>query len=446
MKAKIFLIAALAFSVIMLMSCATTKKVSNQEKTISFDEEHNTPLMQYARDNRLSGVNAEIKKEEYYKNDNEILNTQNDDGNNALHLAVLNRNSEIVRIIAKTGIECNVRNKDGYAPLHLAVLAGDEEIVVCLLKDAKADINVSDKSGATPLILAAKNSLSEMVDFLLKNNADARKTDNNGKNYKFYMPASDVSELKVEAEPTFGEKRENQIYIAPVDETLKTPELNPQNYAIIFGRIPDEAKLIHALMEQNYTKVKELTTGKNLKTSLAERDSEGNSALMYAVTLNNITYMKQMLLASREWVNTPNNYGQTPLMAAIAITMHNNTNLMLENNADVNGRDIAGNTPLSITIMQNDVALSRKLIQKQARTTFKYKNDNTILQQAIINNSYEMVQMILTNVPELNLAYRNIEGKTALEIAQELVASNKIEQRILSSVESAYKKFEKERN
>ena len=445
MKTKRFQIAALAFSaLIMLMGCATTKKVSVEENKIAFDENHNTPLMQYARDNRLNGVNSELKKEEYYKNNREILNTQNDDGNNALHLAVLNRNADIVKAVAKSGIECNIRNKDGYAPIHLAVLADDGEIVSILLKDARADINVTDKTGGTPLILAAKNSLSDMVEFLLEKGADAKKTDNNGKNYKFYMPAKDVKELKVEAEPTLGEKRENQIYIAPVEETLNTPELNPQNYEIIFGKIPDDAKLLHAVMEQNYTKVKELTSGKALKDSIAERDSEGNTALMYAVTLNNISYMKQLLLASREWVNTPNKYGQTPLMAAIAMTMHNNTNLMLENNANVNARDIAGNTPLSVTIMQNDVALSKKLVQKQARTTFKYKNSNTILQKAIINNSYEMVKMILTNVPELNLAYKNVEGKNALEIAKELQVANKIETRVLSEIERAYQKYEKQ--
>lgn len=443
MKTKRVHFAAPAFSVLcVLISCATTKEVPVEEKTIDYDESHNTPLMRYARDNRLSGVNAELKKEEYYKNNREVLNTQNDDGNNALHLAVLNRNAAIVKSVAKSGIECNVRNKNGYAPLHLAVLASDEEIASILLKDAGADINVTDNTGATPLILAAKNNLVEMVDFLLKKGADARKTDNNGKNYKFYMPASDIKELKIEAKPTLGEKRENQIYIAPVEETLSTPELNPQNYEIIFGNIPDDAELLHALMEQNYTKVKELTSGKNLKSSVAERDSAGNSALMYAVTLNNSSYMKQLLLASREWVNTPNNYGQTPLMAAIAMTMHNNTNLMLENNANVNARDIAGNTPLSLTIMQNDVALSRRLIQKQARTTFKYKNSNTILQQAVINNSFEMVKMILANVPELNLAYKNIEGKTALEIAKELVSSNKIEERVFKEVERAYSKYE----
>lgn len=448
MKTKRFQIAALAFSAaIMLISCATTKKVSDKEEPveeakITYDENHNTPLMQYARDNRLSGVKSELKKEVYYENNREILNTQNDDGNNALHLAVLNRNAEIVKAVAKSCIECNIRNKYGYAPLHLAVLAGDEEISLILLKEAKADINVTDKIGATPLILAAKNNLKEMVDFLLKNGANPKKTDNNGKDYKFYMPASDIKELKIEAEPTLGEKRENQIYIAPVEETLSTPELNPQNYEIIFGKIPDDAKLLHAIMEQNYTKVKELTGGKNLKASVTERDSAGNSALMYAVTLNNISYMKQLLLASREWVNTPNNYGQTPLLAAIAMTMHNNTILMLENNANVNARDIAGNTPLSLTIMQNDVAVSRRLIQKQARTTFKYKNSNTILQQAIINNSFEMIKMILANVPELNLAYKNLEGKTAREIAEELISSNKIEKRVFDEVNRAYSKYE----
>ncbi len=445
MKTKRFQTAALAFSaLVVLMGCATTKEIPVEKSEISFDENNNTPLMRYASTNRLSGVKSELENDGYYENGCEILNAQNIDGNNALHLAVTNRNADIVKAIAKSGIECDVRNNVGDAPIHLAVLANDEDIVEILLEDADADINVTDRTGATPLILAAKTSLPDMVDFLLENGANPKRTDNSGKNYRFYMPANDVEELKVDAEVTLGEKRDTRIYIAPVEETLDTPELNPQNYEIIFGRIPDDANLIHAIMEQNYTKVRELTNGKSLKDSIAERDSEGNSALMYAVTVNNVSYIKQLLLASREWVNTPNKYGQTPLMAAIAMTMHSVTNLMLENNANVNASDVAGNTPLSLTIMQDDVALSKKLIQKQARTTFKFKNSNTILQQAIINNSYEMVRMILTNVPELNLAYKNIEGKTALDIAGEMFSAKKIEDRVFNEVERAYRKYEEE--
>lgn len=443
MKEKRFQIAALAFSaVILLISCATTKEIPVEKKTITYDENNNTPLMYYVSENRLGNVNSELNDDLYYENNYEILNVQNADGNNALHLAVLNRNTDIVKAVAKSGIESNVRNNDGYAPIHLAVLANDEEIIEILLEDAKADINVTDKTGATPLILAAKNNLADMVEFLLENGANPKKTDNSGKNYKFYMPVTKVEELKIEAEPTLGEKRQSQVYIAPVEETFNTPELNPRNYEIIFGKIPDDAKLIHAIIEQNYTKVKELTNGKNITASIAERDSLGNTALMYAVTLNNTSCLKQLLLANREWVNTPNSYGQTPLIAAIAMTMHSNTNLMLDNKANVNASDVVGNSPLSIAIMQNDVALSKKLIQKQAKTTFKYKNSNTILQQAIINNSFEMIKMILENVPELNLAYKNIEGKTSLDIAKELVSANKIESRVFNLVDRTYKNYE----
>ena len=55
-----------------------------------------------------------------------------------------------------------------------------------------------------------------------------------------------------------------------------------------------------------------------------------------------------------------------------------------------------------------------------------------------------MVKMILTNVPELNLAYKNVEGKNALEIAKELQVANKIETRVLSEIERAYQKYEKQ--
>lgn len=419
-------VVALSALIFILVGCASTPPVTPEVvETLECDYAGNTPLMQYVLSNREYSVSTELQKDIYYTNNNKWLNWTNHDRDNALHLAADNGNVSILENVAKSNIEPNVRNKDGFAPLHLAVLNNDIESVAVLLdRCKKIDIDVTDSSGATPLILAAREGFAEMVAFLLKKGANPSKMDNNKKTYEDYLPTPTIAPKIISAEPTLGAKYEGQIYIAPVEETLNTVELNPKNYEVIFGTVGNDCNLIKSVLAQDYSAVSKIVSRNTenrpvLNAALNERDSNGNSALIYALTLENESIVRALILASREWINVPNNYGQTPLMVAIASTDHMYVSTVMENSPNVNARDVAGNTPLSLVVMQRDVALAKKLIQKGARATFKYKDGNNILQQAVVNNDYEMVSMIVQNITEIDYLYQNIYGKTVSDLAQE---------------------------
>ena len=434
-------VVALSAFIFILVGCASTPQVTPViVETLECDYAGNTPLMQYISTNRDYYVELELDKDIYYRENNKWLNHINTDGNNALHLATVNQSINIVNSIVKTGIESNVLNKKGFAPLHLAVLNNDKDVVLSLLNYGKRIIiDVTDSSGASPLILAAREGFVDMVDLLLEKGANPDKMDNNKKTYKDYLAVTTISPKTLPAEPTLGTKYEGKIYIAPIEETLGTVELNPNNYEVILGTVSNDCNLIRAVLAQDYSAVSRLVSRKEvdksvLMSALNERDSCGNSALIYALTLENQSIMNALILASREWVNVPNSYGQSPLMVAIASTDHMYVATILENSPNVNARDIAGNTPLSLVIMQRDVALAKKLIQKGARTSFKYKNGNNILQQAIINNDFEMVNMIIQNITEIDFSYRNDYGKTVSDLANE--CNNEKIQRIIETAVS----------
>lgn len=112
-------------------------------------------------------------------------------------------------------------------------------------------------------------------------------------------------------------------------------ELDPRNYEIIFGG-HDECLFILAVLSQDFTQVREMIR-LDKKSALEEKDEYGNSPLMYALTLENPSIIKELLLASRHWINVPNIYGQTPLMAALKDGMHTKT--VIQNSPNVNARD-----------------------------------------------------------------------------------------------------------
>ncbi|KAM4735590.1 B-cell lymphoma 3 protein homolog [Anableps anableps] len=65
-----------------------------------------------------------------------------------------------------------IRNFEGLTPLHLAVLQGQQDLAKMLL-DAGADINAMDiKSGQSPLMHAVEINNADMVHFLIENGCD----------------------------------------------------------------------------------------------------------------------------------------------------------------------------------------------------------------------------------------------------------------------------------
>ncbi|XP_061163414.1 NF-kappa-B inhibitor alpha-like [Saccostrea echinata] len=94
-------------------------------------------------------------------------------GDTALHIACRSGNVTMVKEILKhresrTVQNLDVRNYEGYTCLHVAVVGGFTKIVDILLKSG-ADVNVGDgKSGATALHLAAKGNKIDIVSSLLE--------------------------------------------------------------------------------------------------------------------------------------------------------------------------------------------------------------------------------------------------------------------------------------
>lgn len=85
----------------------------------------------------------------------EILNEKNVDGNSPLHLAVLTRQSSLVRLLIQYNANPNVVDCDGNTPIHICVRHGLMDILAVLLND-QADLNMANNAGLFPIHLAVK--------------------------------------------------------------------------------------------------------------------------------------------------------------------------------------------------------------------------------------------------------------------------------------------------
>ncbi|KAB7497162.1 Nuclear factor subunit [Armadillidium nasatum] len=110
-----------------------------------------------------------------------LLTVQNEHGDNALHIAIQNKNKETFTKLlnASRKMYCTdllgAQNYDGETPLHLAVRAEDTEMVKYLLMSPGCNINATDVDGNTALHLASKRPVHHILSAILAHPLNGKK-------------------------------------------------------------------------------------------------------------------------------------------------------------------------------------------------------------------------------------------------------------------------------
>jgi uncharacterized protein len=89
-------------------------------------------------------------------------------GENALMLASLNGDMDLVKLLITKGAEVN---KKGWTPLHYAAANGNDDIAKLLL-GYSAYVDAQSPNGTTPLMMAARGDHISTLKLLLDNGAD----------------------------------------------------------------------------------------------------------------------------------------------------------------------------------------------------------------------------------------------------------------------------------
>ena len=409
MKKVFFYSIAFLVFVCVLNGCASTKKTSNSvvqpespaEKTaenILIDFNGNTPLMIAIQKNQIDAVKKELSDSRYNDNNNALLNHTNVNDETALHIAVRNRSEAIVKLLLDNRIEKDTKNLNGDTVLHIATKNGDIAIVKMLV-DAKCDINAVDENGATALVLAAKRGSKNLVEYFIEKGADVQKPDFYGKTYKDYYAPDKETEKRAEN---------------PVEEKRKISIGNNagRKYAIVFGSSKDS--VIQAVKDRNRSKLELLIAeGQGLDTP----DSFGNTALMYAVNMQNI-YLINCLLSNGANASASNIYGQTPLHCAVSKLNASIVSMLCSAGAEINAFDNDRNSPLVVAIKFRSPKIMSNLLDLGADPYIRF-NGNNALTYMCSNDDCDMARIFLNKVSSFDINWVNENGQTALDIAKE---------------------------
>lgn len=355
---------------------------------------------------------AKILDEFFLKHPNIDLSGVDEVGDTAIHLAVICQKYEITRKLLeklseggdsqKTLDIINAKNNGGDTALHYAASNNDTTNVRLLLR-----------SGATPLVtnrkgqyLTSDNNISDEVISLL-----VRYVQKN-QHYKFpEQPAQTRHKVEVkdddweivngEVKVKFAEQ--SKAYLAQdISESLirQLKRLELLSEAINVCDKPKKKLKLEKRQVACLERVKKIID--DPKIDLTRVDSDGITALFYAVKLN---ISVDELLKSHADVNHTNNFGDTPLHWAVyynpqvvslllekgskADAVNNNSisvlhfvvssdrfpvstkeemfKLLLENGADVNYKDRHGNTALDCEFDENTKQSLKKIIEDRSK-------------------------------------------------------------------------------
>ncbi len=348
--------------------------------------------------------------------DKSNIGVQDDNGNTALHLAVMAGNYlDSVNYLLQQGADPNVRNKQGQSPLHLAIAQGNLQEAQLLLAKG-ADLFLVDNQSVTPLQLAFQSPLAFQENFFTS--AVVNLQDSSLDTPLFYaidgnLPQEVTLLLQKGASLTMA----NLLGNTPLHEAVRQGSPTLVSILLQAGASPaavDKAgntplqDLIWVSADQPALGNLLLAAGANLEA----KNLEGRTVLDQAVRRGETALVKY-LLSKNANPNASDISGRTPVFEAV---LNGQTDLLAEllrHGGRVWQRDITGATPLHFAASQGNESAIRLLIQQGADPFAENRDGASPTSLALRSGPTAWKAFFTTD----NVNNQNNLGRTALHLA-----------------------------
>ncbi|NXC39250.1 ANK2 protein, partial [Penelope pileata] len=355
---------------------------------------------------------------EYLKSGIDI-NTCNQNGLNALHLAAKEGHVGLVQELLERGSAVDSATKKGNTALHIASLAGQAEVVKVLVKEG-ANINAQSQNGFTPLYMAAQENHIEVVKYLLENGANQSTATEDG----FTPLAVALQQGHNQAvailleNDTKGKVRLPALHIAARKDDTKSAALLLQNdhnadvqskdcFLLQSGFTP-----LHIAAHYGNVNVATLLLNRGAAVDFTARN--GITPLHVASKRGN-TNMVKLLLDRGGQIDAKTRDGLTPLHCAARSGHDQVVELLLERGAPLLARTKNGLSPLHMAAQGDHVECVKHLLQHKAPVDDVTLDYLTALHVAAHCGHYRVTKLLLDKRANPNA--RALNGFTPLHIA-----------------------------
>ena len=329
------------------------------------------------------------------------VNAQDKDGRTALMNLYDKGHTEAVEMLIQAGANINIGDKDGETALITACRRGQKDIVQMLIKSG-ADVNTMDRHGMTALM---ETHDTEIMKILLAAGADINKTSKYGytalynaaavhgkyDNVKFLLEAGADINIKTKDGKTVLDdiQRKNYPEITKLLESYKnkTPEELKQMNERKVARYKQEIKETMSeenpapqKPEENKTKTSKVNVVTFEFAPKKAEDKKENTA--------------KAPLAAKEEINTPDQFGETPLLKAVKKGQTEEVKKLIAQGADVNFADKYSESVLMAAVKKNQTEIAKLLINAGADVNYTDKYGRSILKAAQQKGVNEMITLL----------------------------------------------------
>ncbi|XP_074128731.1 ankyrin-2 isoform X5 [Sminthopsis crassicaudata] len=349
------------------------------------------------------------------------INTCNQNGLNALHLAAKEGHVGLVQELLERGSAVDSATKKGNTALHIASLAGQAEVVKVLVKEG-ANINAQSQNGFTPLYMAAQENHLDVVKYLLENGANQSTATEDG----FTPLAVALQQGHNQAvailleNDTKGKVRLPALHIAARKDDTKSAALLLQNdhnadvqSKMMVNRTTESGFTpLHIAAHYGNVNVATLLLNRGAAVDFTARN--GITPLHVASKRGN-TNMVKLLLDRGGQIDAKTRDGLTPLHCAARSGHDQVVELLLERGAPLLARTKNGLSPLHMAAQGDHVECVKHLLQHKAPVDDVTLDYLTALHVAAHCGHYRVTKLLLDKRANPNA--RALNGFTPLHIA-----------------------------
>lgn len=379
---------------------------SDDVKEPDLPSDSNASFLRAARAGNLDKV------VEYLKGGIDI-NTCNQNGLNALHLAAKEGHVGLVQELLGRGSSVDSATKKGNTALHIASLAGQAEVVKVLVKEG-ANINAQSQNGFTPLYMAAQENHIDVVKYLLENGANQSTATEDG----FTPLAVALQQGHNQAvailleNDTKGKVRLPALHIAARKDDTKSAALLLQNDHNADVQSKSGFTPLHIAAHYGNVNVATLLLNRGAAVDFTARN--GITPLHVASKRGN-TNMVKLLLDRGGQIDAKTRDGLTPLHCAARSGHDQVVELLLERGAPLLARTKNGLSPLHMAAQGDHVECVKHLLQHKAPVDDVTLDYLTALHVAAHCGHYRVTKLLLDKRANPNA--RALNGFTPLHIA-----------------------------
>ncbi|CAB0039173.1 unnamed protein product [Trichogramma brassicae] len=268
------------------------------------------------------------------------VNARDKEGRTPLHAAIFNSNINMIEVLLRRGANPNSADKSGHTPLHFVCLREYDDVDLAKRFfeigekfNKPLEVDAQNNEGWTPLHAAIFKGNANLVELLLRKNADPNSLNKNGETALHKICEANLDDLTVEMLFEICDEKKQSMQVDALDKMGKTP--------------------LHVAIKNGKIKLVEILMRRGANPNLADKNGFTPLHIVCQSKYDDVDLLKMLFEAADKFnkplqVDARDKSNCTPLHLALNCGHEQIAEWLLRKGADLNLANAEGSTPLHL--------------------------------------------------------------------------------------------------